>query len=78
VTADQELRWKRVTSRGEKTDDDQTLEEFQEFEKTSETEKAIPEIGKVADFTIKNDSTMDDLLWQVDDAMKKILKKRCN
>jgi dephospho-CoA kinase len=54
------------------------LEEFQEFEKTSETEKAIPEIGKVADFTIKNDGTMDDLLWQVDDAMKKILKKRCN
>jgi dephospho-CoA kinase len=78
VTADQELRWKRVTSRGEKTDDDQTLEEFQEFEKTSETEKAIPSIGKEADFTIRNDSTMDDLLWQVDDAMKKILKKRCN
>lgn len=77
VTADQKLRWKRVTSRGEKSDDDQTLEEFKEFESKSETEKAIPMIGKDSDFVIKNEGSMDDLLWQVDDAMKKILQKCC-
>ncbi len=77
VTADQKMRWKRVTSRGEKSDDDQTFDEFKKFEAESETEKAIPVIGKDADFTVKNDSSMDDLLWQVDDAMKNILQKRC-
>ncbi len=77
VTADQKMRWKRVTSRGEKSDDDQTFDEFKKFEAESETEKAIPAIGKDADFTVKNDSSMDDLLWQVDDAMKNILQKRC-
>jgi len=75
ITADQKLRWERVTSRGEKSDDDQTLEAFQKFEAETETEKAVPAIGKDADFAIKNDSTMDDLLWEVDDAMKQILHK---
>ncbi len=76
VTAEQELRWKRVTSRGEKSDDRQSLEDFQNFESETETEKNIPEIGSKADFTVKNDGTMDDLLWQVDDAMKEILTKQ--
>jgi dephospho-CoA kinase len=76
VTADQELRWKRVTSRGEKSDDRQSLDDFKDFEDNTETEKNIPTIGAKADFTVKNDSTMDDLLWQVDDAMKKILTKQ--
>ena len=75
VTADQKMRWERTLSRGEKEDDNQSLEDFQKFEATAETEKAIPEIGKQADFTIKNEGTMDDLLWQVDDVMKEILKK---
>lgn len=73
ITANQELRWKRAYSRGEKADDKQSLEDFNEFESTTETEKAVPEIGAKADFTIKNETTMDDLLNQVDDAMKKIL-----
>ncbi len=76
VTADQELRWKRVVGRGEKSDDKQSLEDFQKFEATAETEKNIPAIGAQADFTIKNDGSMDELLWQVDDAMKEILKKK--
>lgn len=75
ITADQKLRWQRVTSRGEKSDDDQTFVEFKKFESTTETEKAIPQIGADADFVIKNEGSMDDLLWQVDDAMKNILKK---
>ncbi len=76
VTADQELRWQRVVGRGEKSDDKQSLEDFKKFESTAETEKNIPAIGAQADFTIKNDGTMDELLWQVDDAMKEILKKK--
>ncbi len=76
VTADQELRWQRVVGRGEKSDDKQSLEDFKKFESTAETEKNIPAIGAQADFTIKNDGSMDELLWQVDDAMKEILKKK--
>ena len=76
VTADQELRWQRVVGRGEKSDDKQSLEDFQKFEATAETEKNIPAIGAQADFTITNDGSMDELLWQVDDAMKEILKKK--
>ena len=78
VTADQKLRWERATSRGEKTDDDQSFKDFQKFESEAETEKAIPVIGESADFVITNDGSMDDLLWQVDDAMKQILKKSIN
>lgn len=76
VTADQELRWKRVTSRGEKSDDQQSFEDFKKFEESAETEKNIPVIGAKADFTVKNDGTMDDLLWQIDDAMKVIVTKQ--
>ncbi len=75
VTADQKLRWQRVKNRGEKSDDEQTFEEFQKFEREAETEKAIPTIGKQADFTVHNDGSMDELLWQVDDVMKEILRK---
>ncbi len=76
VTADQEVRWKRVVGRGEKSDDKQTLEEFKKFEATAETEKDIPLIGAKADFKITNNGSMDELLWQVDDVMKIILKKK--
>ena len=76
VTAPQELRWKRVVGRGEKSDDQQSLEEFKKFEAEAETEKNIPKIGNKADFIVKNDKTVDDLLWQVDDVMKEILKKK--
>jgi dephospho-CoA kinase len=73
ITANQKLRWERTYSRGEKADDEQTFEEFQKFEATAETEKAVPEIGAKADFKILNETTMDDLLRQVDEAMKEIL-----
>lgn len=76
VTADQKLRWQRAVNRGEKSDDDQTFEAFQKFEAAAETEQAIPAIGKNADFVVRNEGTMDELLWQVDDVMKTILKNR--
>lgn len=76
VTAGQKLRWERATGRGEKSDDQQSFGSFQKFEETIETEKDVPIIGAQADFIVKNDGTMDDLLWQVDDAMKEILQKQ--
>ncbi len=74
ITADQKLRWQRAYNRGEKADDQQSFEDFQNFESTAETERAVPEIGSKADFAIKNETTMDHLLTEVDKAMEEILK----
>jgi dephospho-CoA kinase len=71
VTANQKLRWERTSGRGEKTDDDVTLEKFQEMERV-ETEVHIPEIGAKADFIIKNERDLAHLLSEVDGIMKKI------
>ena len=75
VTADQNLRWERTRHRGEKSDDDQSFEKFQEFEATTDTEKAIPVIGAKADFTFDNTRSLDDLLLAVDAAMEEIGRK---
>jgi dephospho-CoA kinase len=75
ITADQKLRWERALDRGEKADDNQSFEDFQKFENTAETEKAVPEIGAKADFTIKNETTLDHLLHEIDEIMGEILKK---
>ena len=75
ITADQKLRWQRAYCRGEKADDKQSLEDFQKFEATAETERAVPEIGAKADFVIKNETSMDHLLGEVDKIMEEILKK---
>lgn len=76
VTADQKLRWERTCNRGEKEDDSQSFAKFQEFETTTETEKAVPEIGAQADFTLKNEGTLEELLKGVDEIMKKIKKNK--
>lgn len=73
VTADQKVRWERTLKRGEKSDDDQPFEEFQKFEAETETEKAIPLIGKQADYTIDNGGTLEELLQATDTAMKEIV-----
>ncbi len=65
VTADQEVRWSRVTKRGEKTDDDISLEEFKRLDE-KETEIHIPSIGKKADFKIVNEKDLDYLLAEAD------------
>lgn len=75
VTADQKIRWERAFARGEKSDDSQTFEEFQAFEKTAETEQAVPKIGAQADFTVRNEGTVDELFAQVDEIMEHIIAK---
>lgn len=74
ITANQKLRWQRAYCRGEKADDKQCFEDFQSFEVNAETEKAVPEIGAKADFTIQNETSMDHLLGEVDKIMEEILK----
>ena len=73
VTADQKMRWERALSRGEKSDDNQTFAEFKKFEETAETEQAVPRIGAQADFTVRNEGTMEELLTQVDAVMEQII-----
>lgn len=71
ITADQKMRWERVAMRGEKTDDDISLEKFQELDR-QETEIHIPEIGAKADRTIFNEKDLKNLLQEVDAYMAEL------
>ncbi|MDA3815390.1 MAG: AAA family ATPase [Patescibacteria group bacterium] len=71
VTADQKVRWQRVTVRGEKSDDDISFEKFQKLDK-NETEVHIPEIGAKADYTIKNEQDLEHLLNETDKFLAEI------
>jgi dephospho-CoA kinase len=73
ITADQKLRWERVTSRHEKSDDSVSLEQFQEMEKV-ETEVHISEIGAKADFMIRNEKDLNFLLSETDKVIEQMMK----
>ncbi len=75
VTSDPKLRWERSTKRGEKSDDNISFEEFMKLEATLETERAIVSLGKEAEYTVYNDSTLEDLFVKVDDIMREVLEK---
>jgi dephospho-CoA kinase len=75
VTSDPKLRWERSTKRGEKSDDNISFEEFMKLETTLETERAIVSLGKEAEYTVYNDSTLEDLFVKVDDIMREVLEK---
>lgn len=71
ITLDQKIRWERVASRGEKTDDKIPFEKFQELDR-QETEIHIPEVGAKADKKINNDKDLNYLLSEVDKYMSEI------
>ena len=71
VTADQKIRWQRVSVRGEKSDDDISFEKFQELD-SHDTEIHIPEIGAKADYTIKNEQDLEYLLEETDKFLAKV------
>lgn len=73
VTVDQKMRWERITKRGEKSDDHIDFAKFQEQEKV-ETEVHIPEIGKRADFIIRNEKDLTYLQEEVDEMMNNIMQ----
>lgn len=58
ITADEKIRWERVKIRKEKSDDDVPFEKFVEMGK-AEAELQIPEVGKIADFKIKNNDSKE-------------------
>jgi len=71
VTADQKLRWQRVSGRGEKSDDDISFEKFQELDKNT-TEVHVSEIGEKADYKIINEKDLEYLLGETDNFLAKI------
>ena len=74
IDVPREIRWKRTTTRGEKTDDAMSFEKFKETEQV-ETEIHVPAIGAKADFVIKNDKDLDHLLGEVDRVIGEIRSK---
>lgn len=78
VTASEKTRWQRVISRGEKSDDNITLEKFKELDQ-AETEVHIPEIGAKSDRTIHNEKDLNYLLSEADKYMSELgLSKNSN
>jgi dephospho-CoA kinase len=71
ITLDQKIRWERVASRGEKTDDKISFKKFQELDR-QETEVHISEVGAKADKKINNDKDLNYLLSEVDKYMTEV------
>ncbi len=71
ITASEKTRWQRVTSRGEKSDDNIDIEKFRKLDQ-EETEIHVPEIGAKADKTIHNEKDLNYLLTEVDQYMKEL------
>ena len=66
VEADMKLRYERLIGRNEKQDDKmKTFEEFKNDHKL-ETETTIKELKNIADVTIDNNGTLEELYGQVD------------
>jgi dephospho-CoA kinase len=78
ITASEDTRWQRVTSRGEKSDDNIAIDKFRKLDQ-EETEIHVPEIGTRADKTIHNEKDLEYLLNEVDGYMADLrVKKHSN
>ena len=72
ITADQKIRWQRITQRGENADDTKkTLEQFAQDEQ-KEAELQIKDVAKLAEFRIDNNGTRQQLYGQIEEILKKI------
>jgi len=71
IEADMEKRYKRITARGENTDD--ASKTFKDFKKDHEREAEvqIKDLKNHADFIIDNNSDLENLYKQVDKIIKK-------
>ncbi|MCX6800303.1 MAG: AAA family ATPase [Candidatus Falkowbacteria bacterium] len=66
VTADMQLRYERITKRGENTDDiTKTLEDFKK-DHLAETELEIPQVAALANTIISNDNDIKELYKKID------------
>ena len=74
IKTDLRTRYERIIQRNENPDDqNKTYEQFQE-ENLRESEQKIKEIASVADFTIDNGGTVEELYSQIDKIIEKIQK----
>ncbi len=71
VTASEEIRWKRVTTRGEKSDDHLPLEHFRMLDQ-KETEVHVQEIGAKADRIIRNEKDLQYLMAETGKFMQEL------
>jgi dephospho-CoA kinase len=72
IDADIKIRYERMVERNENEGDDKkTFSEF-EAECSKEAEKEIPEVMKIADYTINNNKDFDHLYQQIDEIISKI------
>ncbi|MFB6181335.1 MAG: AAA family ATPase [Candidatus Magasanikbacteria bacterium] len=72
ISADQEIRYNRVSSRNENEDDKgKTFEEFKQDEKKA-TETEIASLMKLADYTISNNGTLAEFQEKLDKLIAKL------
>jgi dephospho-CoA kinase len=74
VEADMKIRYDRVVSRGENTDD--AKKSFNEFERAhqDESELQILDLKNYADYVVDNNRVFEDLYKQIDDIIKENLQ----
>ena len=74
ITAEAELRWKRLVERKENPGDEKkTYEEFTK-DGNAEAEQLIEKLGEEAEFKIVNADTKEELFKQVEDILQQIKK----
>ncbi len=71
VECDEEKRYERVKTRGTKGESDMTIEEFRKTDKKA-TEKVIDKTMKMANLSLDNNGTKEELYRQIDDMMKEM------
>ncbi|MEK7625107.1 MAG: hypothetical protein AAB467_02020, partial [Patescibacteria group bacterium] len=72
ITAEPELRWRRLVARNENPGDDKkTYEQFLADEQ-AEADRLIKSLGAKAEFKIMNDGTFDDFYRQIEEILKSI------
>lgn len=72
ITAESELRWKRLVTRNENPGDDKkTYTQFLTDEQ-AEADRLIMSLGAKAEFKIMNDGTFDDFYRQMEEILKSI------
>ena len=73
VDADSKIRYRRLVERNEnKGDAEKTYEQFI-ADHELDTERSIPSVMKMADFTIDNSGSLEEMKKKVDDIMDKLV-----
>lgn len=77
-TTDRRVRYERAMKRASETDrvdfDTWVMQEEREWGNTEAHDMNVLAVIKMADFTLHNDGTLDELHTQIDDVLKKIMK----